>query len=85
MICKECGRKFNCQHGLSAHMKKHVREKRNKGLKLYPCHLKISPFCYGESINRFNCPACLELFFGGHYPEESSEIYVLGHNMLGRW
>jgi hypothetical protein len=83
--CKECEQEFNSTHGLSAHMKKHVREKRKKGLKLYPCYLRISQFCEVESVNRFNCPACLQKFFSGDYPEATAELVVMGHNMIGRW
>lgn len=41
-----------------------------EGAKLYPCKSRVSSECWGESYNRFNCPACLEKL------ENSEEIAI---------
>jgi len=31
-----------------------------EGRTLYRCRARVSPFCWVVSVNRFNCPSCLE-------------------------
>lgn len=48
------------------------------GAKMYPCQSRVSPDCWGESPNRFNCPPCLEKLTSN----EESCLDLLGFSTL---
>ncbi len=71
-----------------------------EGTRLYPCQSRLSRDCYGESVNRYHCPACLPIAENREFGKikkiapkdgrrddflDDTPIEVLGHELPPGW